>query len=434
MAIQPPATDRSTFLSTVVEQLVIAEHTQQLSIIAVIDLQQFQQINQLYGHLVGDSILTELYQRLAKLSKQSSFCSRIDGDKFALIISPLLDIQLLPLLAKKIGQLISRPFQRDRLNIQVKGAIGVTASHSLSLSAERLLLEAESAAKKAKQSGDAYLISQASNYDKTPTLVALEQEIDEALESNAFNLFYQPKICLEKQIPLAAEGLIRWDQAHSQQVNSEQLVAIIERSGRMSDLFRWTINTALRESSVWPANQGAITVAINISASCLKQPDLFNQIDSSLNLWGGDPSALCLEVTESAIQEDLEQGFQVLSKIKALGVKISIDDFGTGYSSLEYFKYIPANELKIDKSFVFNMLNSPVDMEIVKLIIEWGRRFNLLTVAEGVENQLVLNSLRDFGCSFAQGYHISEALPQAAFQRWLSDYRQEHYFENHLAD
>ena len=143
---------------------------------------------------------------------------------------------------------------------------------------------------------------------------------------------------------------------------------------------------------------------------------------------------LCIEVTESAIQQDLAQGFQVLSKIKDLGVKISIDDFGTGYSSLEYFKYIPASELKIDKSFVLNMLDSPVDMEIVKLIIEWGRRFNLLTVAEGVENQQVLNILCELGCSFAQGYHISKALPQTTFMQWLTDYRQEDYFENSLGD
>ena len=433
MEKQPPRVDRSTILSTIVKQITLAGLGNQLSIVAVIDLRQFQQINQLYGHLVGDTILAELYQRLSGLTKQPSFCGRIDGDKFALLISPLLDIQLLPLLAKTINALIAEPFPREKLNIQIRVSIGFTASNSNSLSAERLLLEAESAAKKAKQSGEDYHISKASSYDQSPTLVALEQDIDEALERNAFNLFYQPKLCLATQVPMAAEGLIRWDQAHDQNINSEQLISIIERSGRMSDLFRWTINTALRESASWPKAQGPITVAINISASCLKQPDLFPLIESSLNLWGGDPSVLCIEVTESAIQQDLAQGFQVLSKIKDLGVKISIDDFGTGYSSLEYFKYIPASELKIDKSFVLNMLDSPVDMQIVKLIIEWGRRFNLLTVAEGVENQQVLNILCELGCSFAQGYHISQALPQTTFMQWLTDYRREDYFENSLS-
>lgn len=429
-----PIVDRSTLLSTIVEQLTVAESNQQLSVVAVVDLKQFQQINQLYGHLIGDSILIELYQRLTELTSQSSLCGRVDGDKFALIITPLLDIKLLPLLAKKINHQIEKPFQREKLNIQLKSVIGFSASTSHSLSAERLLLEAESAAKIAKNNGKLYHVSQNSNYDLAPTLIALEQNIDEALENNAFNLFYQPKLCLTQRLPRAAEGLIRWDQAHAQQVTSEQLVAIIERSGRMSDLFRWTINTALREASNWPTTCGPITVAINISASCLQQPDLFSVIESSLNLWGGDPSVLCIEVTETAIQEDLTQGFQVLSKIKALGVKISIDDFGTGYSSLEYFKYIPATELKIDKSFVLNMLNSQVDMSIVELIIEWGRRFKLSTVAEGVESPQVLQRLCNLGCSFAQGYHISKALPQDDFQNWLRSYRQEDYFESRLGD
>ncbi len=432
MTLMPPMVDRSTILSTIVEQLAEAEPRKQLSVVAVVDLKQFQQVNQLYGHRLGDSILHELYQRLTSLTKQPAFCGRIDGDKFALLMSPVLDIQLLPLLAKKIHHLVAQPFQREQLNILIKSSIGFTTSGRHSLSAERLMLEAEAAAKHAKLSDQLYHISQSSSYDQAPALIALEKDIDEALESNAFNLFYQPKLCLTKKVPMAAEGLLRWDQAYRQQVNSEQLIGIIERSGRMSELFRWTINTALRESSDWNTSHGPMTIAVNISASCLKQPDLFTLIESSLNLWGGDPSMLCIEVTESAIQEDLAQGFQVLSKIKALGVKIAIDDFGTGYSSLEYFKYIPASELKIDKSFVLNMLASQVDMEIVQLIIEWGRRFNLLTVAEGVEEPQVLNLLCELGCSFAQGYHISKALSQEAFQQWLKDYQQEQYFESSL--
>ncbi|UVW36342.1 EAL domain-containing protein [SAR92 clade bacterium H455] len=215
-----------------------------------------------------------------------------------------------------------------------------------------------------------------------------------------------------------AEGLIRWnDRDHG--VNPEQLVVIIEESGRMDDLFAWTLQTAIRESANWRGQN--ITTAINLSASCLHSPQLFETIESSLNLWGAEPSDLCIEVTESTIQQDLEQGFQALKKIKELGVRIAIDDFGTGYSSLEYFKFIPANELKIDKSFISNMRNNLIDLDIVKLILDWGKRFQMETVAEGVEDAETMALLTELGCTYAQGYHIGKAMPADQFRQWLTN-------------
>ena len=200
----------------------------------------------------------------------------------------------------------------------------------------------------------------------------------------------------------------------------------------MQELFSWTINTALRESAGWCSDAGPITTAVNLSASCLRWPGLFDSIETSLNLWGGDPSKLCIEVTESTIQQDLNQGFKTLSKIKQLGVKISIDDFGTGYSSLEYFKFIPANELKIDKSFIFNMLDSQIDRDIVKLILDWGRRFNMEIVAEGVENQSCLEQLAKLGCTYAQGYHIGKPMAAEKFQQWLKTYSADQQTTNNV--
>ena len=151
----------------------------------------------------------------------------------------------------------------------------------------------------------------------------------------------------------------------------------------------------------------------------MHSPQLFETIESSLNLWGADPSNLCIEVTESTIQQDLEQGFQALKKIKQLGVRIAIDDFGTGYSSLEYFKFIPADELKIDKSFIVNMRNNQIDMDIVKLILDWGKRFQMETIAEGVEDAESMALLAELGCTYAQGYHISKAMPADRLSQWL---------------
>lgn len=243
--------------------------------------------------------------------------------------------------------------------------------------------------------------------------------MSDALSENSFDLFYQPQVRLADSQIRGAEGLIRWTQ-RDHGVNPEELVAMIEQSGRMDDFFAWTIKTAIRESAAWRGQD--ITMAINLSASCLHSPQLFETIESSLNLWGAEPADICIEVTESTIQQDLDQGFQALKKIKQLGVRIAIDDFGTGYSSLEYFKYIPADELKIDKSFILNMRNNQIDIDIVKLIIDWGQRFQMETIAEGVEDAQSMALLAEMGCTYAQGYHISKAMPADEFSQWLGRY------------
>jgi diguanylate cyclase (GGDEF)-like protein len=392
-----------------------------LTILALIDLRNFAQINQRYGYTNGDKVLAELQQRLARIPKNPVFCSRVDGDKFALIFTPLLNIQLIPLVAKKIIDQLTSLFTLDGQSTFLDGHIGFSAS-SCAINAEDLLQEAEAAAKQAQSCQQQYHISENSAVENARHQVALKQQVIKGLSENSFQLFYQPQICLADNQPRGAESLIRWIDNNEYQIKPEQLIGIIEQSGHMQDLFVWTVNTALRESAKWSVAGEKITTAINLSASCLRWPRLFDSIESSLNIWGGDPANLCIEVTESTIQQDLNQGFKILNRIKELGVKISIDDFGTGYSSLEYFKFIPANELKIDKSFIFNMLNSQIDMDIVKLILDWGQRFNMEIVAEGVEDQQCLNSLAQLGCNYAQGYHISKALPAEQFHQWLEKY------------
>lgn len=394
---------------------------QKLTVLALVDLNNFAQINQRHGYSNGDRVLAELQHRLAAIPQNPIFCTRVDGDKFALIFSPLLNIQLIPLVAKKIIDQLSKLFMLDQQTVFLAGHIGFAASSS-GIRAEELLQEAEAAAKQAQSNQQQYHISESSAVASAQHQVTLKEQVIQGLAENRFQLHYQPQISLADNRPRGAESLIRWIENNTYSVEPEQLIGIIEQTGQMQELFTWTINTALRESANWCSDGKPITIAVNLSASCLRWPELFHSIESSLNLWGGNPANLCIEVTESTIQQDLNLGFKTLSRIKELGVKISIDDFGTGYSSLEYFKFIPADELKIDKSFVFNMLNSQIDMDIVKLILDWGLRFNMQIVAEGVENLECLTTLTELGCTYAQGYHISEALPAEKFQHWLNQY------------
>jgi diguanylate cyclase (GGDEF)-like protein len=416
--------DRSGLLAALNDCLKHNSSDQKLTVLALIDLKNFSQINQRYGYANGDRALSELQQRLATIPKNPTFCTRIDGDKFALIFSPLLNIQLIPLVAKKIIDQLNRLFMLDDQPVLLEGHIGFSAS-SRHIKAEDILQEAEAAAKQAQAHQQQYYISKTSAVESAQHQVALKQQVIQGLTENRFQLYYQPQISLTDNQPRGAESLIRWTDNNEYHIKPEQLIGIIEQSGHMQELFKWTINTALRESAHWCSNGTPITTAVNLSASCLRWSGLFDSIESSLNLWGGNPSDLCIEVTESTIQQDLNQGFKTLSKIKELGVKISIDDFGTGYSSLEYFKFIPADELKIDKSFIFNMHNSQIDMDIVKLILDWGLRFNMQIVAEGIEDQSCLETLAKMGCTFGQGFHISKPMAAEKFQQWLDTYPSE---------
>lgn len=415
------AIDRQGLLGALHSCLNEQRNGQKLSVLAVVDLKNFSQVNQRYGFSRGDRVLAELQKRLSAIPQNPLFCTRIDGDKFALIFSPLLNIQLIPLVAKKLIDQLSRLFDLDEHSIFLEGHIGFSAS-SANTKPEELLQEAEAAAKQARSNQQQYHISESSAVASAQHQVALKQQVIQGLSDNCFQLHYQPQISLVDNQPRGAEGLIRWIDNNHYRIKPEQLIAIVEQSGHMQELFQWTVNTALRESANWHSGGAPISTAVNLSASCLRWPGLFDSIESSLNLWGGNPANLCIEVTESTIQQDLNQGFKTLSKIKELGVKISIDDFGTGYSSLEYFKFIPADELKIDKSFVFNMHNSQIDMDIVKLILDWGLRFDMEIVAEGVESQECLTTLAELGCTYAQGYHISKAMPADRFNHWLNQY------------
>ena len=185
----------------------------------------------------------------------------------------------------------------------------------------------------------------------------------------------------------------------------------------------WTINAALRLIKDWPDTFVPLKVAVNLSAKVLRDPDLVDSVRSALSIWDTEHHRLTLEITESALMEDMSTSFITLDELKSLGVNISIDDFGTGYSSMAYFKYIPANELKIDQSFVRYMLENSMDEHIVKTVIEMAHGFDIDVIAEGVENKETYEALKELGCNIAQGYYLAKPMPQEQFIDWLNHYK-----------
>jgi EAL domain-containing protein (putative c-di-GMP-specific phosphodiesterase class I) len=199
----------------------------------------------------------------------------------------------------------------------------------------------------------------------------------------------------------------------------DQFLPLCTRPGLNLELTQWVIHTALRHQSEWP-NDNTPSIAINVSADIVDSPELPNIITNAVRIWGNDTSKLTIEIIESAIIEDKESGFNNLTKVRALGLKISIDGFGTGYPSLAYFKHIPADEVKIDRSFIDNMVNDSADRRNVELIVSLAKSFDLEVVAEGVENQEQLDLVKSLHCDYAQGYYLSRPISYQDFITWAT--------------
>ena len=253
-------------------------------------------------------------------------------------------------------------------------------------------------------------------------LPGLEHDLDNAVDRGEFELNYQPKVALKDLRPAGAEALLRWYSPRHGNVPPDLFVPLADQSGRIEGLTWFVLNAALRHLSEWPVRPRGLTVAINLTPSLLENDDLPQLIADAMGLWNTPAGSLTVEVTESALIRKPEQTFGVLKGIQDAGARIAIDDFGTGYSSFSHFKQIPANELKIDKSFVLNMCRESSDRKIVRTIIDLAHTFGLAVTAEGVENARTRDLLQSMDCDFVQGYLYSKALPQTEFVTWLQDY------------
>jgi sensor c-di-GMP phosphodiesterase-like protein len=235
-------------------------------------------------------------------------------------------------------------------------------------------------------------------------------------------MLYQPQVRIGDLRPVGAEALMRWNSRTRGSVPADVFIPIAERTGQIKKLTIWALNTALRQAGQWQHAWGEFAIAVNFPAELITQHDLPELVENAMHLWGKHGIQLVLEITERSLMNS-KPAFEILSRIRALGAKVSIDDFGTGYSCLAYFKHIPADELKVDKSFVAALLTDPGAAQISTLIIDLAHRFGLSVVAEGVEDAATLKALRSSGCDIAQGYLFGKALTAADMQKWLSKER-----------
>jgi diguanylate cyclase (GGDEF)-like protein len=384
----------------------------------LIDLTNLSRINHYHGYQTGDAMLTSAHRQLLGISKLPDTVFRVGDHRFAFILPGLGNPAFIALATNKVHRVLEEELEVDEQMIAAELKVGIAVNRLGERDSNSMLATAESSLAMAKLGIYQRVEELLGEEEDDKADYQLEQRFAEALYDNDFELHYQPKIDLATGRVSGAEALLRWFPDWREPVVPEVVIDLAESSGRTYELTRWVVHQGLRQLKEWQSSFD-VAIALNVPASLVGNPDLAPLLRDAVAIWGVDPTRVTVEITESAIIQDKQSGFNSLLAMKEQGLNLSIDDFGTGYSSLSYFKHIPAGELKIDKSFVATMMEDTQDLELVKIIIHIAHQFGLKVVAEGVEDQESLTVLQKLGCDYAQGYFFSEPLSRENFEGWV---------------
>lgn len=386
----------------------------------IIKLQRFSEINTTYGFKKGDQYLAYVEDKLEKILRPDDLVGRIGDNEFAVLLPALNNTSHALLAANKIASEFKNSVDIDGSMISPKLVMGISAKPDHGTTFDELLHAAALALQQAGKNNEDYLLHQVTSSDEPPSLL-LENEIQYALEDDEFSLFCQPKINLDSRKVYGGESLIRWNSKKYGFVNTQYFIDILEGSSSLVPVTSWVLNGALRQNLRYQKILPGFSVAVNLSPSLLTNRSIVEIISNAVNIWGINPSSLILEVTEGAMMMNPKKSLEILNEFHQLGFGVSIDDFGTGYSSLAYLKNLPADEIKIDKSFVMNMASDRNDESIVKAAVDLAHTLGLKIVAEGVEDEKTLDLLSEMGCDYAQGYYMAKPMPSEDLMVWMND-------------
>jgi len=388
--------------------------------VVYLDLDGFKVINDQYGHHVGDELLIVIAERMQESLRQGDTISRLGGDEFVAVLTDLSNQDECKPILERLLQATSEPIVINETIIQVSSSIGVTIYPKDGVDAEQLLRHADLAMYQSKQTGKNRYHFFDIEYDR-----AIKEhnenleDIVSALANDEFVLYYQPKVNLKTRELVSVEALIRWQHPQKGFLLPHAFLPIVEDHVFSIKLGEWVIESALKQMSAWMKEGFAISVSINIGARQLQDPGFTEYLQTMLLRYPDVPSELIeLEVLETSALEDMVHVSQVMHACKTLGVRFALDDFGTGYSSLSYLRKLPIDILKIDQSFIRNLLDDSDDLAIVEAIIGLSKAFDLSVIAEGVETQEHAQLLLKHGCELAQGYGIAYPMHPDAIIIW----------------
>jgi diguanylate cyclase (GGDEF)-like protein len=412
--------NRILFTEVLERAVARARRSHHVAAVLFIDLDGFKSINDNHGHQVGDLLLAAAAQRLTSAVRPGDTLARIGGDEFVILCEDLASSEDAETVAQRVTDSMSAPFHLSDQRLSLSASVGIAFSGSGEDLPETLLRDADLAMyhAKARGGGQLHVIDPAARL-VVQSRRAFETELRQAAPRDELRLLYQPIVAVGSGELVAAEALLRWDNPDRGRVMPDAIIPSAERTGFIVELGEWVLTKACQDWLSW--QKGAVPVpgiAVNVSASQLMGPAFTATVQSVLDATGTDPSALCLEVTESVFLADESRAGKVLEELKELGVRLSLDDFGTGYSSPNYLWRFSFDNLKIDRSFTSALTTDQTARYIVRSMVGLSHDMHLNVIAEGVETADELSHLSELGADQAQGFHFSRPLTPAQ----LSDY------------
>ena len=387
----------------------------------LIDLDRFKEVNDTLGHHFGDQLLVQVGQRLQAALRQVDTVARLGGDEFAVLLPRIETREGAVTVARKLQAALEEPFPLEGLTVDVEASIGVALYPDHASDPEELLQRADIAMYTAKETHAGFAAFDPQQDQHSPRRLALLGELRRALEQHQLLLHYQPKVNAHTGQMLGVEALVRWQHPEQGLIPPDEFIPLAERTGLITPLTHYVLDEALRQCRQWHDAGHELSVAVNVSARRLLDFQFPDEVSELLARHQVPAPLLVVELTESTIMADPIHALDVLGRLNTMGVQLSIDDFGTGYSSMAYLKNLPVHELKVDRSFVSQMLRNSNDAVIVHSTVDLGRNLGLRVVAEGVENALTLQHLDLLGCHAVQGYHISRPVTAEDLISWVEE-------------
>ncbi|MDB5680741.1 MAG: diguanylate cyclase domain protein [Sphingomonas bacterium] len=410
--------NRAHFLEHVEHELKLAERNDERVAVMILDLDDFKSVNDTLGHPVGDELLRGVAARIDGALAQS-FVARLGGDEFVIVTRQGVDAEPIDRLAKRAGEAAAERTKIEGHDITQAASIGIAISPVDGTDARSLLKHADLALYRAKELGrGTFCFFEEQLNQRAQERRRMESDLRSALHEGQFELHFQPLFDLDVNRVGSFEALLRWHHPERGMIAPVDFIPIAEDTGLIVEIGAWVLREACAQAASWPAH---VRVAVNVSSVQFRRPGLNETVLQALAASGLDPSRLELEITESVFLEGLDTTNRMLHGLRAIGVRIALDDFGTGYSSLSYLQSFPFDKIKIDRSFIQDLLTRPGAVAIVRAITDLARALGMETTAEGVEENDQLTELRKHGCSSVQGYLFSRPINAIAVRELLAD-------------
>ena len=411
--------NRTLYNDRLQQIILIGRREKQQFTILILDLDNFKDINDTMGHHTGDLVLQQVGIRLRSSLRASDTVARMGGDEFAMLLPTANNLNGAITAAQKILKIIEKPLEIAGQTLLLKASIGIAMFPEHGDEINIIMRKADAAMYAAKRRKAGFIFYDPAIDQELSDYMALKTELGNAIFSNELILHYQPKLDLTSGQIIGVEALARWQHPKHGLLFPKDFIPLAEETGMIKQLTIQVLKIALSECEKWYKAKLNLPVSVNISTINLQDPEFPEQVADVLKNFDLPSSILELEVTETAVMTEPLQAIETITKLSNMGIQISIDDFGTGYSSMALLKKLLVAKIKIDKSFITDMLKNSSDAVIVRAAIELGHNLGFKVVAEGVENQEVWNQLKDLGCDSAQGYFMSHPLPPDKLMEWL---------------